>query len=87
MGVLNVVITLESKGALIFIGQRSAPLPYPLVTVKDTTAAGDCFKGYLAVALSKNKSMKEAVSLAYKRRHQIRLQEWERSHHFPFDRK
>lgn len=66
MGVPNVVITLGHKGALIYSGKQSKLIPAPRVTAKDTTAAGDCFNGSLAVALSENKSLEEAVSFACK---------------------
>ena len=66
MGVPNVVITLGSKGALVYNGQQSQLIPSPTVTAKDTTAAGDCFNGSLAVALSENKSLEEAVMFACK---------------------
>ncbi len=37
-----------------------------MVTPIDTTAAGDCFNGALAVALSENMEIKEAISFACK---------------------
>jgi ribokinase len=39
-------------------------VPAPAVTAVDTTAAGDVFNGALAVALSENKPVVEAVAFA-----------------------
>jgi ribokinase len=39
-------------------------IPTPVVKAVDTTAAGDVFNGALAVALSEDKSMSDAVHYA-----------------------
>lgn len=65
-GVPNVVITLGAKGALVSSGGRKRLVAAPAVTAVDTTAAGDCFNGALAVALSENKDLDEAVAFACK---------------------
>lgn len=65
-GVPNVVITLGAKGALVSSDGRKRLIAAPAVTAVDTTAAGDCFNGALAVALSENKEWDEAVAFACK---------------------
>ncbi len=64
LGVPNVVITLGAKGAYLLTGNLGKHIPAPPVKAVDTTAAGDCFNGALAVALSENKALEEAVILA-----------------------
>jgi ribokinase len=64
MGVSNVVITLGSKGAYIHTASESQLVDVPKVTAIDSTAAGDCFNGALAVALSEGQLLTEAVSFA-----------------------
>jgi ribokinase len=64
MGVANVIITLGSKGAYLLNDAVRMLLPTPPVTPVDTTAAGDCFNGALAVALSEGLAMEKAVSFA-----------------------
>lgn len=66
MGVQHIVITLGSKGAYLHNKDTSELIPSPLVTASDTTAAGDCFNGALAVALAEGKSMGDAISFACK---------------------
>jgi ribokinase len=41
-------------------------IPAPPVTAIDTTAAGDCFNGALAVALSEGQELDAAVAFACK---------------------
>lgn len=65
-GVPNVVITLGAKGALVSSDGRKRLIAAPAVPAVDTTAAGDCFNGALAVALSENKEWDEAVAFACK---------------------
>ena len=64
-GVDTVIITLGSQGALL-LHDECMVIPTPVVKPVDTTAAGDVFNGALAVALSENKSMAEAVHFACK---------------------
>lgn len=65
-GVENVVITLGAKGAYLSNKATKQLIPAPLVTAIDTTAAGDCFNGALAVALSENEPLNVAVAFACK---------------------
>ncbi|HEY9076748.1 MAG TPA: ribokinase [Anaerolineaceae bacterium] len=66
MGVMQVIITLGSRGALL--AQSVEPPANPLqmfpafkVTPVDTTAAGDAFVGGLGVALGEGKTIEQAV--------------------------
>jgi len=65
-GVQTVIITLGAKGALIYANGFQAEIPAEKVDAVDTTAAGDVFNGALAVALSENKAITEAVQFACK---------------------
>jgi ribokinase len=65
-GVQNVVITLGSKGAYVDTSEFKGIIGSVKVDAVDTTAAGDVFNGALVVALSENKSWKEAVVFACK---------------------
>jgi ribokinase len=66
LGVANVVLTLGSKGAFLHNKSIAKLIPAPPVTPIDTTAAGDCFNGALAVALSENLPLEKAISFACK---------------------
>ncbi|MGF7214477.1 ribokinase [Spirosoma lacussanchae] len=69
MGVLNVVITLGARGAYVSSAGSDTPpalLSALSVTAVDTTAAGDCFNGALAVALAERKALTDAVAFACK---------------------
>ena len=66
MGVQTVIVTLGVKGALIYSYGFQAEIPAEKVEAVDTTAAGDVFNGALAVALSENRSIYEAVQFACK---------------------
>jgi ribokinase len=63
-GIKTIVITLGPKGALVLHEGHCTHVPAPAVTAVDTTAAGDVFNGALAVALSENKPVVEAVAFA-----------------------
>ncbi|WP_439581226.1 ribokinase [Dyadobacter bucti] len=65
-GCRNVIITLGSKGAFLYTENIRKVIPAPAVTAVDTTAAGDCFNGALAVGLSEGMALDEAVSFACK---------------------
>ena len=65
-GIATIIITLGSKGALVLHGDKCTLVQAPVVHAVDTTAAGDVFNGALAVALSQNKAMLEAVEFACK---------------------
>lgn len=64
LGVVNVVITLGAKGAYLYTEQRGQLIAAPPVTAVDTTAAGDCFNGALAVAIAEGKALPEAIAFA-----------------------
>ena len=66
MGVQHVIITLGSKGALIYSNGKAEMVPALKVEAVDTTAAGDLFNGALTVALSEGRSLKEAARFACK---------------------
>jgi ribokinase len=63
-GIPQVIITLGAKGAYLSHNGNSQLIKSPSVTAVDTTAAGDCFNGALAVAMSENKSLEESVAFA-----------------------
>lgn len=65
-GVKNVVITRGSKGAYILSDDFEGMVASVKVEAVDTTAAGDCFNGALAVGLFEKMSLKEAVQFACK---------------------
>jgi ribokinase len=65
-GVETVVITLGDQGALVFHENVFTHISAVPVDVLDTTSAGDVFNAALAVALSENRAMTEAVSFACK---------------------
>jgi ribokinase len=64
LGVENVVITLGAKGAYLHSPTLKQLLPSPSAKALDSTGAGDCFNGALAVALSENQTLDKAVSFA-----------------------
>jgi len=63
-GVKVVVITMGERGALLTDSKEIAYVPARSVKPKDTTAAGDAFTAGLAVALTENKELEEAVHFA-----------------------
>ncbi len=64
MGVQNIVITLGAKGAFLLNESVQKHIETQPVSAVDTTAAGDCFNGALAVGLSEGMALDEAVSFA-----------------------
>jgi len=66
LGVDNVVITLGSRGALVYNKNHYELVDGYKVEAVETTAAGDIFNGALAVALAENRSMIDAVRFACK---------------------
>lgn len=63
-GVPKVIVTLGAKGALIATEQETELVPAFKVRSIDTTAAGDIFNGVLAVALTEQMSLAQAVRMA-----------------------
>lgn len=63
-GVRHVVITLGAKGAYYFDGESGHLITAPVVKAIDTTAAGDCFSGALAVAVSEGQPLPDAIEFA-----------------------
>lgn len=64
-GVENVVITLGAHGARLVTAAKNTGIPaFPAESVVDTTAAGDCFNGALAVALGAGRSLEDAAKFA-----------------------
>jgi ribokinase len=66
LGVKNLIVTLGSQGALFFDGKTNQETIIPACPVQavDTTAAGDCFVGALAVGLCEGKSIQAAAEFA-----------------------
>jgi ribokinase len=65
-GIQTVIITLGSKGALIFYENKYDVVDALKVEAKDTTAAGDVFNGALVVALTEGKNIYDSVAFACK---------------------
>lgn len=65
-GVKVVIITLGSKGALLYTGEKATSVLSPKVEAVDTTAAGDVFNGAIAVAVSEGMDLEKAVEFACK---------------------
>ncbi len=61
---LGIVLTLGAVGAVGSAGGVSADVPGRLVAAIDTTGAGDCFAGALAVALADGQELAAALSFA-----------------------
>src|SRR5690606_23562409 len=60
----SIVITLGAKGSLVCIGSGIQAIPAFKVRPVDTVGAGDCFTGYLAVAIANGLTRAEAPSRA-----------------------
>lgn len=65
-GVKELIVTLGSKGSLYINKEKSIFKKAYKVEAVDTTAAGDSYTGALAVALSKDKNIEEAMDFASK---------------------
>ncbi len=63
-GVKNVIVTLGNNGALLVNHETCAHFPGKKVPVVDSTAAGDTFNAALAVYLTENHSIAEAIQFA-----------------------
>ncbi len=64
LGPKSVVLKLGPGGSLFSDGQETILTPGFPVTAIDTTAAGDCFNGALAVALAERQPMADALKFA-----------------------
>lgn len=64
LGIKDVIITMGSRGALLYSGGKAEFVPAFKVKAVDTTAAGDIFNGALCVALSEGKTLREAIVFA-----------------------
>jgi len=64
LGVGAAVVTLGPKGAVAAFGGQTYLIPPIRVSPIDTTAAGDCFTGALAVALAEGRDLAEACQFA-----------------------
>jgi ribokinase len=60
----KIVVTIGARGALYVSTDTALHVPSPKVKAVDTTGAGDCFVGALAVALSEQKSMEDGLTFA-----------------------
>ena len=65
-GVKELIVTLGSKGSLYINKEKSMFKKAYKVEAIDTTAAGDSYTGALAVALSNDKDVEEAMDFASK---------------------
>ena len=65
-GVKVVIVTLGSKGALLYADGEATLVPVQQVEAIDTTAAGDVFNGAIAVAISEGMALKNGVDFACK---------------------
>ena len=63
-GIATVIITLGEEGALLYENNEFNLIPTNKVNAVDTTAAGDVFNGAIAVAISEQKNIKDAVRFA-----------------------
>lgn len=59
-----VVVTLGEDGALVVVGDQVDHVAAPVVQPVDTTGAGDCFCGVLAVALGRGTELVDAARTA-----------------------
>ncbi|MBU1662436.1 MAG: ribokinase [Chloroflexi bacterium] len=64
LGARNLLVTMGGQGAIFFDGKMESKISaYPIQAV-DTTAAGDCFVGALAVGLCEGKSIVASAEFA-----------------------
>lgn len=66
LGPRNLIVTMGSQGAILFNEKKARPTIIPAWQVQavDSTAAGDCFVGALAVGLCEGKSITAAAKFA-----------------------
>jgi ribokinase len=63
-GLQHIIITMGSQGAYYQSANTKLFIPTKTVQAVDTTAAGDCFNGALAVAISQEKDWETAIQFA-----------------------
>lgn len=63
-GVKRTIITMGSKGSMLYDDGKDMFIPAKKVKAIDTTAAGDTFCGAVCVALAEGKTLKEAAEFA-----------------------
>lgn len=63
-GVSNVAITMGAKGVVLVQQDGVKFIKSPKVTAIDSTAAGDCFNGALAVSIANDLSLEQSVERA-----------------------
>ncbi|MBE6232061.1 MAG: ribokinase [Bacteroidales bacterium] len=63
-GVQDVIVTMGSKGSMVYHEGKAEFVPSKKVNAVDTTAAGDTYCGGLCVALSEGKDIIEAARFA-----------------------
>ena len=63
-GVMDVIVTMGSKGSMVYHEGKATVVPSQKVNAVDTTAAGDTYCGGLCVALSEGKDIIEAARFA-----------------------
>ena len=63
-GVKDVIVTMGSKGSMVYHEGKATFVPSQKVNAVDTTAAGDTYCGGLCVALSEGKDIIEAARFA-----------------------
>ena len=63
-GVNNVAITMGAKGVVLVQQNGVKFIKSPKVTAIDSTAAGDCFNGALAVSIANDLSLEQSVERA-----------------------
>lgn len=63
-GVKELIVTLGERGCVRINGDGMKRFPARKVSAVDTTAAGDCFNGALAVALADGRQMDDAIEFA-----------------------
>lgn len=66
LGILDVIVTLGSKGCRWYHRGNARDFPALSVDVLDTTGAGDTFTGYVLAGLDRGMPMEQAISLATK---------------------
>ena len=64
LGAKNLLVTMGGQGAVLFDGKMELNISACSVQAVDTTAAGDCFVGALAVGLCEGKSLPGAAEFA-----------------------